>query len=166
MNSLKETQKARIDIWKRMPAEVKTLHANREIMQPAGRTIYAEAETRVLTELLHLFLTAIENEKLDENVAGQVLHSLLDHFGERLGGWYGLKDSASVVLNVKRATSGQKPAQFMETVKELSLYMGRLNLWIDLTIPWNDINELMRNHANEDAGFTNVNKLKKGANHG
>jgi hypothetical protein len=150
MDTLRDLQIARNDIWNRMPEEVKKLFLNHQIMQPAGRTIYAEAETRLLTELIHVFLNSVENRDLDGKNASKVLALLLTHFADRLGGWYGLKESAALTLKVQKVISNGEWQAFSDIIRELSLYMSKLNLWIDLLIPWNDINELMRRWENDN----------------
>ena len=39
-------------------------------------------------------------------------------------------------------------------LRELALYAGRLNYWLDLAIPWNDINELIAPAGGRERGMS------------
>jgi len=146
MSDLEQLQRARRAFWRRPPAEVANLAASRAIMHPAGPTLYAEAETRLMTELLYTFYAAFQAGSLAAPAVQASLEPILAYFSERLAGWYGLKEAASMVEHTRRQISASDSDQLDQALQELILYAGRLNLWIDLLIPWNDINDLMRRH--------------------
>jgi hypothetical protein len=63
-----------------------------------------------------------------------------------------LLDEAGALAERVAAALGDGDGQTrLALLRELALYAGRLNYWLDLAIPWNDINELMRRQADGSA---------------
>ncbi len=139
-----ELRQQRERLYQEMPAEVSALERRRGVMQPAGPLLYAEAESRLLHEQLSLLVLAVEAEQLDLERAIPSLRFLLDRAAVRLGGWYLLHDAADLVARVSVSIESLDSAARLALLRELVYYVGRLNYWLDLTIPWNDVNELMR----------------------
>ena len=132
-----------------MPAEINNLVFRTGIMQPAGTILYAESDTRILHELLwELRLMAYENKSDLDYVINFTLR-VLQYFRKKLEGLYFLANTAKIIENVE--TWLPKCENFEEYIKlmdELILYIGRINMWIDLLIPWYHINENFRSHVN------------------
>jgi len=126
-------------IAERAPGEVRALLAQRGVMRPAGPVLYAEAETRKLHETLWL----IRQEARASGVVPSLASTILRHCAGRLRGWYQLGDAAALVDEVAGALPGLPCAQATEVVEALMLYVGRLNLWVDASIPWDGLNRLL-----------------------
>jgi hypothetical protein len=144
MSTLADLREARVGVWAAMPEDVAALAHRRQIMQPAGVILYAEAEIRGLTELLWVFHDSLERGDLEEVACRAMLGRILEHYAERLGGWYCLPAAASFALAAKQVMKGTEGDELLGTLQEIMLYMSRISLWLDLLIPWNDVNELMR----------------------
>jgi hypothetical protein len=131
-------------MWDDMPPEVVRLGTRRGMLRPLGLVSYAEADSRIYTELISNIVT---RERVSELPAGTAVSPLtfwlLSRLRDHLDGWYGLPEAARFVsdaLILLRESDGTKALACLE---ELALYMTRLNLWIDLLIPWNELNETM-----------------------
>lgn len=126
-----------------LPSNVERLLARRGVMRPGGALLYAEAETRKLHELLWL----IRNLARRNDALPDFSPELLNHFVQRLRGWYGLNEAADLVSEVISALNTLPLDQAIVTVEALAIYVGQLNLWLDAHIPWNDFNELVRSDS-------------------
>lgn len=144
MSITDDVRKARVEIWDQIPPEVEDLTHHHGILQPAGIILYAEAMTREFAELLWTFMDGLKQGELQEADVRQALDVTLGHFALRLEGFYALPAAASIVLAAKSAVTSSTTDEFVEMMTELRLYLTRLNLWIDLLMPWNEINEAMR----------------------
>jgi hypothetical protein len=73
-----------------------------------------------------------------------LLRLLLRRAAVRLGGWYLLREAGELAERTAAALDTADAATRLALLRELTFYVGRLNYWLDLAIPWNDVNELMR----------------------
>lgn len=129
--------------WNTPPIELKKLVNRHGIMQPGGSIIYAEAETRKLGEVLWEIRKHFIKKKQFEV---EFLVNLLDHFINRIGGWCGLKESAKVLEHYKLLFL-EKEYDFQKILDDLILYVNRLNMWLDLLIPWKECNKIVKEHV-------------------
>jgi len=123
----------------RLPEEVSALLGRRDVMRPVGPLLYAEAETRHLHETLWL----IRQEARSAGAVPTFASRVLRHAAGRLRGWYQLHRAAAVLEPAADALPGLPASHAAETIDALMLYVGRLNLWLDLSIPWNEFNRLL-----------------------
>ena len=124
-----------------MPDEVSRLIYRRGALSPLGPLVYAEAETRIYTEILSQHLIAgWEGDPSQETVAHWHTRWLLQRLAAHLSGWYGLSDASAFLeeaLTLLTEASREEARQYLE---EVVLYLTRLNLWLDLLIPWDELN--------------------------
>ncbi|HLN14534.1 MAG TPA: DUF3830 family protein [bacterium] len=121
----------------RVPEEVSALLRARDVMRPAGPLLYAEGDTRTLQEALWL----LRQEARATGAVPPFASRLLRHAAGRLRGWYQL-DRAAAVLELAAGALPELPAPHAgEMVDALIVYVGRLNLWLDVSIPWNEFNQ-------------------------
>lgn len=136
---------ARVAIWDTMPSEVSQIVQRRDILQPAGHLLYSEGITRESAELLYTITSAWKQKRLDDSAARAVLAVTLEHYAVGLGGFYALSEGAALLrLVAGQLRENPSAAAVQEMLDELRLYLSRLNLWIDLLMPWHEINELIR----------------------
>ena len=121
------------------PDEVTALLGRRDVMRPIGPLLYAEADTRTLHETLWL----IRQEARSTGAVPLFASRVLRHAAGRLRGWYQLSGAAAVLEPAADALPGLSASHAAETIDALMLYVGRLNLWLDLSIPWNEFNRLL-----------------------
>lgn len=128
-------------LWAACPAEIQAILDSRAIMHPAGPLFMAEGELRVLHETLWRirerhgadpeamlrFAAALACGK-----AAACLHDLCH-----------LTETAQLLRQLE-AAFGQADWPFLAMNDEAILMAGRLAAWLDLLIPWSDVNEAIR----------------------
>jgi len=139
---IRNTRKA---IWEKVPEEIHRIKKRKGLMQPAGSIVYAESETRKLQEILWVFKNLLKEKQITIDNLKNCLKALLEHFSIRIGGLCGLTDTSTLLKNTSELISKLETSEELNNIlDELMLYSGRLNMWIDLLIPWNDLNEQMK----------------------
>lgn len=66
--------------------------------------------------------------------------AVTEHARDVLQGWYGLRETAAAIEVFAESICMGK--QRITDFEEMILFSGRLNMWIDSLIPWEEINEL------------------------
>lgn len=127
-------------IWDRMPDDIARITASRAIMHPAGPVFTAEAEARVLHELLWWIRSELGS--VDEAVLRQTAALALDKAATRLRDFCHLEETPALLFRLEKAMEDAVP--FDPLVDEAILVAGRIGAWLDLLIPWNDLNEAFR----------------------
>lgn len=129
------------DIWLQIPEELSALCHREGIMRPGGPILYAEADSRLFHEFLSVLRKRIAQASYDPRYTIVLLRESLQYFCHKMLGWYQLERTAAVVqrysdrLNLTMPTS-----ELVPLLDALSLFVGRLNMWLDSLIPWNEIN--------------------------
>lgn len=131
---------ARRELWRACPADIARLTDSRAIMHPVGPVITAESEARVL----HEFLWWIRGERgrRDESVLRATAAMALDKTATRLRDFCHMEETPELLFALSRAMEGDLP--FATLTDEAILYAGRIAAWLDLLIPWNEMNEAFR----------------------
>lgn len=127
-------------LWDSMPEDIARLTASRAIMHPAGPIFAAEAEARVLHELLWWIRAGLS--RYDEAVLRQTMAITLDKTATRLRDFCHMDDTPALLFALRDATQDTVPLAAL--VDEAILVAGRIGAWLDLLIPWNDLNEAFR----------------------
>ncbi len=138
-------RQARAAAWARTPDCLKALAARRGILLPYGPLAMAEGEFRKLQELLW----RLRDQQPPHFAATAAF--LIDAFLTRIVGLCGLGDSGDVLAlaaDLLRHAPADAPAVLEDTI----LYCGRMAAWLDLAIPWYDLNAaVLRSQAAQDA---------------
>ena len=130
--------------WHNLPNELDMLLNRNGIMQPGGPIIYAEAETRKLADLIWLSYGHFQN---NHYLPMNFLEELLKKSMNILGGWCGLKDTTKVINQyLDDLMRSKTESDINEILKDFLLYVNRLNMWLDLLIPWDDCNENIKKY--------------------
>ena len=108
-------------------------------MHPAGPVFTAESEARVL----HEFLWWIRAERrTDEAMRRHAAALALDKAATRLRDFCHMEETPALLFRLKAAMGDPYP--FDALIDEAILVAGRIGAWLDLLIPWNDLNEAFR----------------------
>ncbi|MER8830328.1 hypothetical protein NKH73_25640 [Mesorhizobium sp. M0938] len=130
---------ARKALWAACPADISGITTSRAIMHPAGPVFTAESEARVL----HEFLWWIRAERgKDEAVRRQAAALALDKAATRLRDFCHMEETPALLFRLKAAMG--EGHTFDALIDEAILVAGRVGAWLDLLIPWNDLNEAFR----------------------
>lgn len=127
-------------LWHAMPEDIARLTVSRAIMHPAGPVFAAEAEARVLHELLWWIRAG--QPRYDDAVLRQTMAITLDKTATRLRDFCHMDETPALLFALRDATQTDVPLATL--VDEAILVAGRIGAWLDLLIPWNDLNEAFR----------------------
>jgi hypothetical protein len=127
-------------LWHAMPEDIARLTVSRAIMHPAGPVFAAEAEARVLHELLWWIRAG--QPRYDDAVLRQTMAITLDKTATRLRDFCHMDETPALLFALRDATQTDVPLAAL--VDEAILVVGRIGAWLDLLIPWNDLNEAFR----------------------
>lgn len=127
-------------LWHAMPEDIARLTVSRAIMHPAGPVFAAEAEARVLHELLWWIRAG--QPRYDDAVLRQTMAITLDKTATRLRDFCHMDETPALLFALRDATQTGVPLAAL--VDEAILVAGRIGAWLDLLIPWNDLNEAFR----------------------
>jgi hypothetical protein len=128
---------ARKALWASCPVDISRVTASRAIMHPAGPVFTAESEARVLHEFL--WWVRAERGRKDEMVLRQAAAIALDKTATRLRDFCHMEETPAVLFRLKAEMDDRHP--FDALIDEAILVAGRIGAWLDLLIPWNDLNE-------------------------
>lgn len=131
---------ARKQLWQSCPAEIRHLTDSRAIMHPAGPVFAAESEARVLHELL--WWIRAEAKKSGVGQLRLTAALVLNKSATRLRDFCHLSETAATLFRLEAAVQQDLP--FDALIDEAILIAGRIGAWLDLLIPWNDVNEAFR----------------------
>lgn len=131
----------REQLWAAMPGDIARVTSSRAIMHPAGPVFAAEGEARVLHELLWWVRAEIGNR--DETALRQTAALALNKTATRLRDFCHMEETPALLFALEAAMNG--PLPFAALIDEAIIVAGRIGAWIDLLIPWNDLNEAFRN---------------------
>lgn len=138
-----DLRRVRQDIWYSMPSEISRLTSKRGFLLPAAAIIYSEGETRNLHELLWILHCAAHERRISLSSLKDFTSALLSHYHKKLDGWYDLKNLAAALKKSQDIMNHIKNREeYLSVLKELMLYVGRINMWIDLLIPWHEVNKI------------------------
>jgi hypothetical protein len=127
-------------LWDAMPDDIARLTVSRAIMHPAGPVFAAEAEARVLHELL--WWVRAGQSQYDDALLRQTMAITLDKTATRLRDFCHMEETPALLFALRDATQTDVPLAAL--VDEAILVAGRIGAWLDLLIPWNDLNEAFR----------------------
>ena len=128
-------------LWENQPGDLQAAILSRGIMHPAGPILMAESEARVLHEILWWVRARIGKE--DGTVLRKMTALALDKAAVRLKDFCHLDQSAGLLYRLAAAMIDEQ-VPVRDLLEEAILIAGRLAAWIDLLIPWNDLNEGFR----------------------
>jgi len=127
-------------IWQKMPEEIAHLLASRAIMHPAGPVLTAESQMRNLHEFLWWLRCC--RQSVDEQHLRQNAALALNKAATILHDFCHLQETPDMLFRLEQLMAEKLP--FKTILDEAILVSGRLSAWMDLLIPWNDINEAFR----------------------
>ncbi len=131
---------ARAALWAKCPKDIARVTASRAIMHPAGPVFAAEAEARVLHEFLWWIRDA--REQRSEQVLRQTAALALNKTATRLRDFCHMEETPALLFRLEKAMA--EPLDFGVLIDETIIIAGRIGAWLDLLIPWNDLNEAFR----------------------
>lgn len=106
-------------------------------------TFMIAEELRVLADEFWFIREAIRGKNLDAATAGKLINALLTPRVKRLESWYLMRDAPQVFAEASELCLQTKSLQDLQAMLEaIVVYIGRLQWWFDLAIPWDDLSGL------------------------
>ena len=131
--------------WENPIDEIVDLTMRKGQTMPSGPIISACGDALKLTGVLwEIRRLLIEEGHFD----GKTFRAVTGHFQDVIGGWYGLRKSASAINAYTRSVCSGKNR--LANLEEMILFSGKLHMWIDSLIPWEMINELFVKKYQQD----------------
>lgn len=128
-------------IWFDCPADILGLTKSRALMHPAGPVFMAESEGRTLHETL--WRVREEAATLGEPVARIVAGLAINRAAGRIRDFCHLTETPALLVRVEQAIQDAS-LPFGPALDLAIATSGRIAAWMDLLIPWNDVNEAFR----------------------
>lgn len=123
------------NFWHKPIPEIVDMVSRKGQTMPAGPILSASGDALKLIGVLWEFRKLLVEKGHFDPLS---FNAVIGHFQEILGGWYGLRETASAISTYsQRITSGENRRADLE---EMILFAGRLSMWIDSLIPWEAIN--------------------------
>ena len=135
---LKKIKAAREAIWLEEPPDIERLRTRKGARnQGASAVLYAALKLATLITFLNHVRGVAKQGGVDLETMKTVTESFLEFHAGLYRGFYQLTDTAEVVRWAKEALSEVKTLEDYATLMgELALYVGRVDYWVDLEIPW------------------------------
>ncbi len=144
MHTLEEIKAAREAIWLTEPADIARLKKVKGARnQGASAVIYAAMKLGQFVVLLNHLREVARNGGVDLGTMKAIADPMLEFYASTYGGFYQMTDTAAVVRKGRSALADVKGLdEFVALTGELSLYVGRMDYWVDLLIPWAKFGEV------------------------
>ena len=135
---------AREAIWLDEPADIARLRTRKGARnQGASAVLYAAMKLGQLVTFLNHLRGVARHGGVDLGTMKAVTDPLLEFYANTYGGFYQMTDTAEVVRQAKAALREVKTLEeYAALTGELSLYIGRMDYWVDLLIPWAKFGEV------------------------
>jgi hypothetical protein len=142
--SLEKIKAAREVIWLNEPADIARLRVKKGARnQGASAVIYAAMKLGQLVVFLNHLRETARCGGVDLTTMKAIVAPLLESYAAQYGGFYQMIDTAAVVRQAKEALQAAKTLEeYVALTGELSLYIGRMDYWVDLLIPWAKFGEV------------------------
>ncbi len=144
MPALEEIRAARETIWSTEPADIARLKNRKGARnQGASAVLYAAMKLGQLVVFLNHLREVARKGGVDLGTMKAILDPLIESYAGTYGGFYQMTDTAVIVRKGRAALSDVKSLEeFIALTGELSLYIGRMDYWVDLLIPWAEFGEV------------------------
>ncbi len=142
--SVERIKAAREAIWLNEPADIARVRTRKGARsQGASAVIYAAMKLGQLVVFLNHLREMAWQGGIDLPTMKAITAPLLESYATQYGGFYQMTDSAAVVRLAKGALQEVKSLrEYVALLGELSLYIGRMDYWVDLLIPWAKFGEV------------------------
>jgi hypothetical protein len=142
--SLEKIKTAREAIWLNEPADIGRLRTRKGARnQGASALIYAAMKLGQLVVFLNHLRGVARQGGADLRTMKAITVELLEFYAKMYADHYQMADTAAVVRQAKVALQEVETLEkYVVLTGELSLYIGRMDYWVDLLIPWAKFGEV------------------------
>jgi hypothetical protein len=135
---LKEIKAARTAIWQDEPTDIGRLRMQKGARnQGASVILYATMKLGQLVTSLNHLRTVAKRGGVDLKTMKVITEHWLEFYANTYDGFYRMTDTARVVREAKTALQNVETLEeYTALIEEVSLYVGRMDYWVDQEIPW------------------------------
>lgn len=128
-------------IWLHRPEDIKTLKKRVGPMKQKFTTIiYADNDTQSVVKYLYNLREVSKLAGIDLETLKKVTLMQLQFDQKRATIYYHLGNTAKIFTRTVEAIQEVRSTEdYRDLIGEMLLYIGKLNYWIDLEIPWNKL---------------------------
>ncbi|GAB4534328.1 MAG: hypothetical protein Kow0063_17280 [Anaerolineae bacterium] len=136
--TLEKIKKARQAIWTEEPAEVKRLPSIKGAWnQGASTVLFAATKLATLITFLNHMRGVARQGDVDLETMKRVTRPYLEFHAGVYGNHYQFADTAQIVrLAAEALPEVERLEDYATLMGELSIYLNRLDYWVDTKIPW------------------------------
>jgi hypothetical protein len=138
---VEKVRRKREAIWVNEPQEVKAsfLTAKGSGDSSFFPCLYGGFEARACHHALYTLRQTLRSGEADFQTIRLITQNSLRNYLPYLN-WPGLHDSEKFIKEVTEELSAiESENEFLQLLEELALYVGRLNYWIDQSMPWYEL---------------------------
>ena len=131
----------REEIWENEPQEVKAAFITAKGTGDSTffPCLYGDFEARACHHALYTLRQTLRSGGVDFKTIKVMTQNSLTNYLPYLN-WPGLHDSEKFIKHVAGELSViDTESEFIQLLEELALYVGRLNYWIDQSMPWYEL---------------------------
>lgn len=141
---LDKIKAAREAIWANEPADIARLKTRKGARnQGASAVIYAAMKLGQLAVFLNHLRGVARRGGVELATMKAITDPLLAFYAGTYGGFYQMTDTAEIVRQAKALLQEVGTLEeYIALTGELSLYIGRMDYWVDLLIPWAKFGEV------------------------
>ena len=140
-NLVDKVRKKREEIWADEPKEVKDAFVTAKGSGDSSffPCLYGDFEARACHHVLYTIRQTLRSGDVDFNTLKLMTKNSLINYLPYLN-WPKLYDSENFFKEVaEEVTSVESTHEFIQLLEELTLYVGRLNFWMDQSMPWYEL---------------------------
>jgi len=136
-----EIKNEREKIWVDKPEDIKFLRQKKGTKnQNFTIVMYANSDTQAMVKYLFNLLEVSKQNKLDINTIKQITIQFLTFDCRKMKIYYDLINTSLLIDKTIEALKIIKNLEeYKMLIKEFLLFLGKINYWIDLEIPWRDL---------------------------
>ncbi|MBN2441564.1 MAG: hypothetical protein JXJ04_09455, partial [Spirochaetales bacterium] len=136
-----EIQKEREKIWLEKPEDINLLRKKIGTKnQNFTIVMYANSDTQAMVKYLFNFLEASKQRKIDINTMKNITIQILKFDQRKMLVYYNLSRTSLIIEKaISAITKINGINEYKKIIKELLLFIGKINYWIDLEIPWKQL---------------------------
>ena len=139
--TLKQLRDLTKSVWMAKPADVARVRGRLGTRAQNFTIIsYAESDTRAVVDFLHNMRVTAKQDGAHIPTLAAATANLISFEGSRYSRYYDMIDIPKAMdLTVEALKDVQTAGQFLELVEAFDAYIGKVNYWLDLEIPWEEL---------------------------
>lgn len=139
--ALKELRELTKSVWMSKPKDVGRVRGRLGARDQNFTIIsYAESDTRAVVDFLHNMRMTAQQSGVNIPTLAAATINLISFEGSRYTRYYDMVDMPKAMdITVEALKEVKTPEEFLAVVEAFDAYIGKVNYWLDLEIPWEEL---------------------------